>query len=146
MVDLVFDSYALLEWLLGQPKAAVVRRYLDEAAADRSNLAMSWINVGEVFYMLWRKKGAERAEEFLRRLPSLPIRLVIPGIESVLGAARLKAKLKVSYADAFALELAIGLSGRIVTGDPEIEAAQAVPVCWVGPEEPRGKRHRPRRS
>ena len=33
---------------------------------------MSWINAGEVYYMLVRKNSPHVANEFLARLPSLP--------------------------------------------------------------------------
>lgn len=129
----MLDSYALLEWLLGQPGAAAVRRMLEQAAEDRLQLSMSWINLGEVTYMLARKHGWQAAERFINGIPSLPLRAVVPDVEDILGAARIKAKAQVSYADAFAIGLAVNLKADIVTGDPEIRALALVPVIWLGP-------------
>jgi predicted nucleic acid-binding protein len=132
--DLVFDSYALLEWLLGQPKAAVVREYLEQAHEGRLTLWMSWINVGEALYMLARKRGAAAAEEFEQKLRMLPINMTLPTEENVLGAARIKAKARLAYADAFAVELALSKRCKIVTGDPEIMSLALGPIVWIGPD------------
>jgi len=128
----VLDSYALLEWLLGQPGAAAVRRILEQAADDRLQVSMSWINLGEVTYMLARRRGWHAAEKFINGIPALPLRAIVPDVEDILGAARIKAKAKVSYADAFAIGLAVSLKADIVTGDPEIRALALVPVIWLG--------------
>jgi predicted nucleic acid-binding protein len=130
---LVIDSWALLEWLLGQPGAPKVRELLDQETGGQQQLVMNWINVGEVIYMLVRKRSQHASEDFLRRLPSLPIRLVLPTADSFIRAARIKSKSKLSYADAFAVDLAVQEQGGIVTGDPEIAALGFVKVVWVGP-------------
>jgi hypothetical protein len=57
----------------------------------------------------------------------LPLRLALPGIDAILDAARMKAKARLSYADAFAVGLALSLNGSLVTGDPEIRTAGLVP-------------------
>jgi predicted nucleic acid-binding protein len=130
---LVIDSWALLEWLLGQPVTPTVRRILDQATSGQQQLLMSWINVGEVIYMLVRKHSLRASEDFLTALPSLPIRLVLPTTDDFVRAARIKSKSKLSYADAFAVDLAVQEQAGIVTGDPEIAALGFVQVVWVGP-------------
>src|SRR5947207_5370122 len=102
----VFDAWALLTWLLDQPAAAHVEALLQEAdQGDGLEIVMSWVNVGEVYYMATRKVDSAKAEEFLQRLPSLPIRLVVPQPDDFIEAARLKATRRISYADAFAAAL-----------------------------------------
>jgi len=62
---------------------------------------MSWINVGEVYYVLRRDQGAAEAETTLRDLrPRLSLDL--PSEERVIQAARLKADHRFAYADACA--------------------------------------------
>jgi predicted nucleic acid-binding protein len=129
---LAIDSWALLEWLLGQPGAPKVRAILDQASDGQHQLLMDWINVGEVVYMLVRKRSQQASEDFLMRLPSLPIRLVLPTVDSIVRAARIKSTCKLSYGDAFAVDLAIQHQAGIVTGDPEIAALSLVKVVWVG--------------
>ncbi|MBL8228260.1 MAG: hypothetical protein JNL98_07275 [Bryobacterales bacterium] len=56
--------------------------------------------------MASRKLDTAKAEEFLKRLPSLPIRLVLPAEEDIIAVAKLKARRRISYADGFAAALA----------------------------------------
>jgi ribonuclease VapC len=76
--------------------------------------------------MLARKHDPRAAEEFLTRLPSLPIRLVLPEEEDIISAAKLKAAYRLSYADAFASALAMKEGAAVITGDPEMRELAAV--------------------
>lgn len=91
------------------------------------------MNVGEVFSLTSRKLGALPAEEFHSRLPSLPVRLLLPDDAEVIQAAKLKARYRISYADAFAAALAMRENAALVTGDPELRAlGEMVIVDWIG--------------
>ena len=132
----VVDSWALLAWLRDEyPAADSVRRTLQEAEDGNVQLSMSWNNAGEVYYMLARKHDAKTAEEFLIRLPSLPIRLVLPEEEDIIAAAKLKSAYRISYADAFAAALGMKENAAVITGDPEIrDLAGVFTVEWIGPQ------------
>jgi predicted nucleic acid-binding protein len=83
--------------------------------------------------MMVRKHGQQAAEEFLRRLPTLPIRTVLPDEETVIEAARLKSTRRLSYADSFAAALARREKAVLVTGDPELrQMADVLEVEWIG--------------
>jgi predicted nucleic acid-binding protein len=83
--------------------------------------------------MLVRKHGQKAADEYLSRLPSLPMRLVLPDREAVIEAAKLKSARRLSYADAFAAELARREGATLLTGDPELRNMQDVlAVEWIG--------------
>src|SRR5258708_18088627 len=88
----VADSWAIIAWLLNKGAAPTVESFIQEADAGHLQLFMSWINVAEVYYIAAKRHGAKRAEEFLNRLPSLPIRLVLPDEEGIMAAARIKAR------------------------------------------------------
>src|SRR5258708_31648578 len=103
------------------------------SGSRRRQLFMSWINVAEVYYTAAKRHGAKRAEEFLNRLPSLPIRVVLPDEEAIMAAARIKAAHPVAFADAFAIALAQAEQASIITGDDEIRQCGVVPVDWIGP-------------
>lgn len=106
---------------------------MQQAEDGSIQLSMSWINAGEVYYMLARKHDPKAAEDFLTRLPSLPIRLVLPEEEDIIAAAKLKSIYKLSYADAFAVALAMKESAAVITGDPEIrDLANVLTVDWIG--------------
>ena len=129
----IFDSWALLAWLLEQQGYREVRGLLEEAGQGELSLLMSWINVGEVYYMAARKRGSQVAEAFLEELPSLPIQTVLPSAEDFIVAARLKATRRISYADAFAAALAIQQQAPVVTGDSELrEMGDVLTVEWIG--------------
>lgn len=67
---------------------------------------MSGLNVAETFYILAKRRSPEVAEEFLSRLPFLPIRIVLPDEDGLMRAARIKAAHPVAFGDAFAIALA----------------------------------------
>lgn len=113
------DSWAVLRWLEGiEPAASRV----EEVLAERPH--MSWINVGEVFYISLRASGGATAESIvddLRRITDLDE----PSPERVLQAATIKAANPMAYADAFAIATGAAHGAVLLTGDPEILAVDA---------------------
>jgi predicted nucleic acid-binding protein len=128
----VVDSWAIIVWLLDQPAAPAVESLIQKADAGEVHLVMSWINVGEVFYIISKRHGPDHAADFLDRLPSLPIRLVLPDEDGILAAAAIKAAHPVAYSDAFAISLAQSENASVITGDKEIRQCGVVPVDWLG--------------
>jgi len=128
----VVDAWAMIAWLLDQAAAPAVESFLQEADAGNLQLLMSWMNVGEVYYIVSKRYGAEPAQEFLNRLTSLPIRLVLPDEDGILAAAQVKAANPVSFSDAFAISLAEAEQASVITGDDEIRQCAVVPVDWIG--------------
>lgn len=92
--------------------------------------------------MLARKHDAETSDDFLIRLPSLPVDLMLPDEGDIIAAAKLKSTRKLSYADAFAAALARRESAALITGDPELrEMTDALAIEWIGPgNETRSRR------
>ncbi len=89
---------------------------------------MSWINLGEVFYVVKRDQGEDEALETLRDLrPKLDLDL--PSEDRVLDAARIKADHPMSYADAFAAATAAAHGVVLLTGDPEL-IVDGAPWQW----------------
>lgn len=124
----VVDAWGIITWLLDQPAAPAVEWFIQQADAGDLNLIMSWMHVGEGYYIISRRHGPERADEFLKRLPFLPIRLVLPDEDGILAAAEVKAKHPVSFSDAFAIALAQAEKASVITGDDEIRQCGVVPV------------------
>lgn len=114
-MTVVLDSWAVLRLLEGtEPAASRVQTVL-----DHEQPVMSWINLGEVYYVIRRQQGATEADETLRDLrPTLSLDL--PSEQRVIEAARLKADYRFAYADAFAAATAIAHNARLLTGDPEL--------------------------
>lgn len=89
---------------------------------------MSWINLGEVFYVIRRTQDDEQANAVVRDLrPRL--RLDLPSEERVLAAAAIKADHPLAYADAFAVATAVAHGTTLLTGDPEL-LVDNVPWQW----------------
>lgn len=108
------DSWAVLRWLEGVEPAA---GRVEAAMAGRP--VMSWINLGEVAYVLERAEGPDAARAVVRRLRH-GLALEVPTPERVLEAAAIKARHSLAYADAFAIATAMGHGADLLTGDPEI--------------------------
>lgn len=108
------DSWAVLRWLEGEDPAA---SRVEEALSDFP--FMSWINLGEVSYIVERRAGAAQAQLVIRELRRR-LTLDLPTEARVLEAAAIKARHSMAYADAFAVATAIGRGATLLTGDPEI--------------------------
>jgi predicted nucleic acid-binding protein len=114
-VTIALDSWAVLRLLEGsEPAATRVQDLLDDEQP-----AMSWINLGEVFYIVSRTQGSAEAADVIRDLrPHL--RLDLPTEQRVLEAARIKAEYPMAYADAFAAATALAHDATLWTSDPEL--------------------------
>jgi uncharacterized protein len=128
----VVDSWAMVAWVQDEPAAPTVDALLQEADSGAVELCMSWMNVAETFYILAKRDSPSVAEEFLNRLPSLPIRVMLPDENGIIAAARIKAAHPVAFGDAFAIALAQAEKASVITGDDEIRRCAVVPVDWIG--------------
>ncbi len=121
----LFDSYAVLCYLQDEAGADEVFGLLQQAQAKQIELLMTWINVGEVYYRVWREYGKLEAERVLDVLLTWPMDILAADSELTLKAAAVKAENRLAYADAFAIGAAILNKAELVTGDPEIKLASA---------------------
>lgn len=114
-MSVALDSWAVLRYLEdAEPAASRVDEILQQQRP-----VMSWINVGEVYYIIVRDQTQADADETLRDLrPKLS--LDRPSEGRVIQAARVKAQHPLAYADAFAAATAIAHDAVLLTGDPEL--------------------------
>lgn len=94
-------------------------------------LRMSLINAGEVSYFLARHHSEDLAREWKQLSWTLPVSLEVPGAADIWGAADIKARFPIAYADAFAAQLAIKYGSALVTGDPEFQMVTGLQVEWL---------------
>lgn len=128
----VFDTFAMLAYFLAEPGGEKVKELLRRAENGETSLAMSMINIGEMFYILSREQGPSKVQSILEDLRSLPIRFYDSTENRILAAAQLKAEYPISYADAFAASLAQELGASLVTGDPEFKKIkQNLSLVWL---------------
>ncbi|MEN6351385.1 MAG: type II toxin-antitoxin system VapC family toxin [Syntrophomonas sp.] len=119
----IFDAYAVLSYLQNEPCAEEVFALLRQAQEEKNKLYMTWINIGEVYYRVWREYGKLEAERVLDVLSAWPMEILVADSELTIAAAAVKAQNKLAYADAFAIGAAILKQAELVTGDPEIKLA-----------------------
>ena len=130
----MLDSFAVLAYLEDEPGMPRVRSLLDRARARHESLYLSLINLGEVLYLTERQHGSTVARRTLAAIDELPVEIVAVSRRTVLGAAHIKSRFSLSYADAFAAVAARDCGGTIVTGDPEFRPladAGVVAVEWL---------------
>lgn len=116
--DYVFDSYALLALLEDEKGADLIAGILTK---QENQVYLSIINMGEIYYLLLRRKGMEQAEKVIESV-ALDDAIVVAEASwnRVRAAAAVKAEGGLSYAVAFAVALAKELNAPLLTGDPEI--------------------------
>ena len=122
MAHFVLDSYALLAYFRNEEGGEKVEQLLNDAVADKHELQMTCINAGEVYYMAYRKDGADKAALVWKAMQQFPIHITEVDLSFTYKAASLKAKYKLSYADAFAAVLTINKKATLITGDHEFDA------------------------
>lgn len=121
----VFDSWALLAYLGGEPAVdRVESAWLDEGAA------ISSINLGEVLYIRMRQGGEESAVATVDQIRGL-LEVIDPDWPLVSAAAAIKAGGGLSYADAFCIATALRTEAPLWTGDPEIVEQASDHSCEV---------------
>lgn len=134
--ELVLDAWPVLEWVKGrEPARSFFHRIIEDAVANRVVLSMSRINHGEVIYSIRKDFPANRIDQALKAFAEIPIQLHSVDDGLVDDAVALKSVYPISYADAFAVSLALRLRVPLITGDPELRRLSLVDfrLEWVGP-------------
>jgi ribonuclease VapC len=132
MAAKILDANALVAFLQDEPGADEVRNLLLKAEEDSLKLAMSVVNLGEVWYAIARVKSAEVADEFIHQIRGMAIEIVDADWPLTRQAAAYKARGGISYADCFAAALAQNRKGEIVTGDREFRALEGeIGISWI---------------
>lgn len=120
------DSWAILAWLDGEePAAEIVQQ-----AIETGRPLISWINLVEVEYRIWRRHGAAEAKAVLDELRD-HVDEGLPGVARMRAVASLKAVNPIALADCFAIATAAASVAELVTGDPEIVDRRETLPCSV---------------
>lgn len=122
MSVVVLDSFALIAYLRREDGHATVSAALRKAADARLTVAMTEVNFAEVKYIILRKEGPALWRQAENLLSVLPITFYPVDRKLADQAADIKARLKMSLADACAAALAKQLGAALYTSDPEFDA------------------------
>ena len=128
----VLDSWAMLAFFQNEPDADQVEKIITEAHATGTELLMSVVNVGELWYNITRTHSAKQADTVITELKTLKIAFIDADWELTQLAAQFKAKGRIAYADCFAAAVAKKFKADLVTGDPEFKQVQGeVKILWL---------------
>jgi predicted nucleic acid-binding protein len=117
----VLDTSALLTYIEDEAGADNVENLLLEAEKGNAVIYISFISLTEIFYITSREKDESTAFERINLIKSLRV-LIQESDESLnLGAARIKAKNRISLADTYIAALCQYHKGVLVHKDPEFE-------------------------
>lgn len=128
----VLDCFALYAYFQAGPGGERVKKLVEDALRNKVTLYFSLINLGELYYITYKKLNEGIAKSIISDVNSLPINIQSITDAQVWNAAELKAHFNISYADAFAASLAQSLNATIVTGDPEfMNMTKEINVLWI---------------
>ena len=128
----VLDASALLVYLEKEPSYEKVKELFVHASETEKNILMTAVNWGEVFYILVRDYGLEKAEEIQKIIDTFPIELVPADYVLAKQAALYKAQKKLPYADCFSAALAKLRKAELVTCDKDFKAVEGeIKIAWV---------------
>ena len=128
----ILDAHALMVFLEKEPGYEKIEALFTAAVERDDNLLITAVNLGEVFYIILRECGEDKAREVEEMIKTLPIEIIEADWSLTREAAKLKAYNKMSYADCFAAALAVMRRGELITGDPEFRAVEnQIKIMWV---------------
>lgn len=128
----VLDSFAVLALLGAEAGGDEVAALLQQAGKGQIRLLLSWVNLGEVAYIVERRHGMQRLQQVLATLAVTHLEAVVVDQALTLTAAHIKAHHPIAYADAFAAALAQQSEAVLVTGDPEFHHLDdIVEIRWL---------------
>jgi predicted nucleic acid-binding protein len=120
----VFDSSAVIRYIDNESGAERIVSILKSCVAGRSRICMSAVQWGEVAGNIRKRAGATEETRILSLLPS-EIEIISAAAHNAVRAAALKVDHKISYADAFALDLAMQSADHVLlTADYVFKAVE----------------------
>ena len=132
MAPKVLDSYALMAFFEDEPGADYVRGLILKAEESGTNLLMSVVNLGEVWYSIARTNSPETADQYVHEVEGMAIDVVDADWPLTRQAAAFKADGRISYGDCFAAALAKSRKAELVTGDKEFKQLEGnIKITWI---------------
>ncbi len=131
-MNFVLDSCLLLAFLRKEKNWKEIKKFLEKAQQNEINIFISWMNLSEVYYKVYRKQGQSKANKTLAIIKSLPIEIILPEEETFLKAGKFKGEHPIAFVDCFTAALAEEKRAKIITGDPEFEELENdIEMVWL---------------
>lgn len=123
MTVFVFDSSAVFRHLDNEAGTDRVEEIYEACARGLGVMCISAIQWGEIAAVQRKRFGALEQEKVLQHLMQIDLRIIPASAERAVHAAELRVDRKISYADAFATDLAMDSPDHLlVTADYEFKA------------------------
>lgn len=128
----VLDSWALIAFLEDEPGADKVEDTIISALNTNTQLLITTVNMGEVWYSLARAHNPQTADNAVHQVTSLGVKMVPVDWDLSHRAARFKARYKIAFADCFAAALSSREDAEIITGDREFtQLEDEIKITWL---------------
>ncbi|MFH1762043.1 MAG: type II toxin-antitoxin system VapC family toxin [bacterium] len=129
---IILDAHGLMAFLEKEQGYEKVKAAFVSAVKNNQNILMTAVNFGEVYYIILKECGIDKAIETEKIIESLPIDIINVNLNMAKEAAIYKANKKMSYADCFAAALTNMHNGILITGDPEFkEVEKEIKITWL---------------
>jgi predicted nucleic acid-binding protein len=126
------DAHAMMVYLEREPGFETVGSVFINAVEKDNKILMSSVNYGEVYYIILRECGIQKAEEVINIIDSLPIDIIPADRDLAIEAGNYKAVKRMSYADSFAAALAKVNKAELITGDNEFREVEGeIKILWI---------------
>jgi len=117
----VLDTSAWLTLIEDEPGSDIVQNLIEEAQTGQILLFTSFISYMEVYYIALQEHGEEEASVRINLMASLPVFRIESSTALGNIAGQIKARYRLSVADAWIAALARLYSAILVHKDPEFE-------------------------
>jgi len=124
--NVVLDTSAVIAFFCNEDGADLVEGYLNKAKKGNVSIHISFATIAELFSSSVKKEGKEKAEYYMAIIKSWPVKVVHSDDDLCLSAGALKAKYRMSFADAFIASTALHLDGILVHKDPEFDSLKPI--------------------
>ncbi|MFH1386852.1 MAG: type II toxin-antitoxin system VapC family toxin [bacterium] len=126
------DSFAVLTYLKEEPGWQKVKDVVWAAFKKKNKVFLNYVNLGEVYYIVYREYGAAEADRVIGMIKLWPLQFVGVKEDIAIIAGRIKAENKLSYADAYVMATALTNKAVIMTGDPEFKCIEdLIEIDWL---------------
>lgn len=119
MKRIVLDASAVISFFEGRAGAEEIEELLAQSVAGKTELFMSVVNWGEVYYSTWRAHGQGAARQMAAEIFQFPIQVRNADLEMTKSSAELHAKYNLPYADCFAAASSKILKAKLLTSDQD---------------------------
>ena len=136
----LLDTSAIFALTDNEEGADLVEDYLDKARKGQLSIHMSSMTIMEVYYVASSEGGEDEANRLLFLTRALPVKELPLENALVLPAARVKARHKVSVADAWIAATAMIHDLAVIHKDPEFDRLKDTLSLLPLPFKPKKKR------